>query len=247
MAMPWKKAKALIAWHRESPERIKDLNALFDACFRIQLKASKAAGHYIPLVVENVKGAQPWVGRAKAHYGSYYLWGDVEDVGGRIVASGPLRFGQASVKATRRDVQKVESSFQSAAVRQLPWVQEFGLPGEPDPHPMPGNPARSDGIKVPRNDTYRTTGQKCNKLTDPRYGSGVKQHGSGAAWFDKALDERRREASAVKNGHDWFGPGEDMSLQRRANSKSSARKAASAAIAEIPFELASYIARAFRP
>jgi hypothetical protein len=28
-------------------------------------------------VIENVKGAQPWVGRAKWHYGSFYLWGDV--------------------------------------------------------------------------------------------------------------------------------------------------------------------------
>jgi hypothetical protein len=32
---------------------------------------------YIPMVVENVKGAQPWVGRAAWHYGSFYLWGDV--------------------------------------------------------------------------------------------------------------------------------------------------------------------------
>jgi hypothetical protein len=26
---------------------------------------------------ENVRGAQPWVGRAQWHFGSYYLWGDV--------------------------------------------------------------------------------------------------------------------------------------------------------------------------
>jgi hypothetical protein len=32
---------------------------------------------YIPLVVENVCGAQKWVGRARWHYGSFYLWGDV--------------------------------------------------------------------------------------------------------------------------------------------------------------------------
>lgn len=34
-------------------------------CFRIQREASLAAGKPIPLVVENVKGAQPWVGRAR--------------------------------------------------------------------------------------------------------------------------------------------------------------------------------------
>jgi hypothetical protein len=66
-AMPWKKAKAL-----PPPD-----NALFEACFRIQREAEDAAGRPIPLVVENVCGAQKWVGRARWHYGSFYLWGDV--------------------------------------------------------------------------------------------------------------------------------------------------------------------------
>ena len=66
-AMPWKRAKAL-----PPPD-----NSLFEACFRIQREASEAAGRYIPLVVENVKGAQKWVGRAHAHFGSFYLWGDI--------------------------------------------------------------------------------------------------------------------------------------------------------------------------
>lgn len=66
-AMPWKRAKAL-----PPPS-----NELFDACFRIQREACEAAGRHIPLVVENVKGAQPWVGRARWNFGSYYLWGDV--------------------------------------------------------------------------------------------------------------------------------------------------------------------------
>ena len=66
-AMPWKKAKAL-----PPPD-----NALFEACFRIQREACEAAGHHIPLVVENVCGAQKWVGRARWHFGSFYLWGDV--------------------------------------------------------------------------------------------------------------------------------------------------------------------------
>lgn len=29
------------------------------------------------IVVENVRGAQPWVGRARRNFGSFYLWGDV--------------------------------------------------------------------------------------------------------------------------------------------------------------------------
>lgn len=51
----------------------------------------------------------------------------------------------------------------------------------------------------------------------------------------------------VKNGKDWFGPGEDSSLQRRYASRSDARKAASAQIAKIPFPLASHVARCFKP
>lgn len=31
----------------------------------------------MPLVVENVCGAQPWVGPARWRYGSFFLWGDV--------------------------------------------------------------------------------------------------------------------------------------------------------------------------
>jgi hypothetical protein len=66
-AMPWKRAKAL-----PPPS-----NELFDACFRIQREACEAAGRHVPLVVENVRGAQPFVGRARWNFGSFYLWGDV--------------------------------------------------------------------------------------------------------------------------------------------------------------------------
>ncbi len=79
MAMPWKLAKAKAAAIRAdtSGQMLADLNRLFDACFRIQAQASLAGGRHIPMVVENVRGAQPWVGRARWNFGSYYLWGDV--------------------------------------------------------------------------------------------------------------------------------------------------------------------------
>jgi hypothetical protein len=66
-AMPWKRAKAL-----PPPD-----NTLFESCFRIRREACEAAGRHIPLIVENVRGAQKWVGRARWNYGSFYLWGDV--------------------------------------------------------------------------------------------------------------------------------------------------------------------------
>jgi hypothetical protein len=103
LAMPWsrsknpegsKAAKALRRkWETEGPD-----NRLFDACFRIQREAIAAAGRHIPLIVENVRGAQPWVGQAKANYGSFFLWGDVETVNGAIVA-GQVRFGVERMSA----------------------------------------------------------------------------------------------------------------------------------------------------
>ena len=76
-AMPWSKAKALAARVRADPAQLAERLALFKACFRIQREACEAAGRHIPLVVENVRGAEPWVGKARWSFGSFYLWGDV--------------------------------------------------------------------------------------------------------------------------------------------------------------------------
>lgn len=76
---------------------------------------------------------------------------------------------------------------------------------------------------------------------------GRKQHGSGAAWWDKAPDDRRKEATAIKNGGDWFGSGDNCSAQRRHQSGSTSRKFASAMIAKIPQPLARHIAVTFLP
>lgn len=79
MAMPWKRAKAKAAAIRadKTGAALENLNRLFNACFRIQREACEAAGRHIPLVVENVRGATEWVGRARWNHGSFYLWGDV--------------------------------------------------------------------------------------------------------------------------------------------------------------------------
>ena len=79
MAMPWSKAKAKAATIRaDKTGRMRaDLTRLFNACFRLQSEACEAAGRHIPMVVENVRGAQEWVGYARWRFGSFYLWGDV--------------------------------------------------------------------------------------------------------------------------------------------------------------------------
>lgn len=88
MAMPWTRSRRLAEYYRASPERRQELNFLFDCCFRLQREATEAAGSHVPLVVENVKGAQPWVGRSRWHFGSFHLWGDVPALMPKAIARG---------------------------------------------------------------------------------------------------------------------------------------------------------------
>lgn len=107
MAMPWSKAKAKRQDYLEGRRDRSTLTALFDACFRIQREACAAAGRYIPMVVENVRGAQEWVGRSRWNFGSFHLWGDVP-------ALMPMTAKAVKVPGFRCDGSG--RSFQSAAV-----------------------------------------------------------------------------------------------------------------------------------
>ena len=77
MAMPWTRAKKIAREYLDGTRDRAKLTALFDACFRLQREANQSAGRRIPLVVENVRGANPWVGRSRWNAGSFHLWGDV--------------------------------------------------------------------------------------------------------------------------------------------------------------------------
>jgi hypothetical protein len=118
MAMPWTRAKQIARALRGEDEfptgytgsrTIEELNALFNACFRIQREACDAAGRHIPMVVENVRGAVPWVGRSRWNFGSYHLWGDVPALMPRTIAA-------HKVPTFRFDGSG--GSFQSASVRR---------------------------------------------------------------------------------------------------------------------------------
>jgi C-5 cytosine-specific DNA methylase len=113
MAMPWKLAKAKAAAIRADTTgaALKKLNQLFNACLRIQKEASMAAGRHIPMVVENVRGAIPWVGRSRWNFGSFHLWGDVP-------ALMPMTTGGIKVPSFRFDGSG--KSFQSALRRTAP-------------------------------------------------------------------------------------------------------------------------------
>src|SRR6202166_5316757 len=128
-AMPWSRAKALNAI---GPPH--NFIELFNACFRIQREASEAAGHYIPLIVENVCGAQKWIGRASWHFGSYFLWGDVP-------ALMPITVKGRKVSGFRFDGSG--GSFQTASVKisGQDW-NRHAKTGETSPH------WRMEGLKT---------------------------------------------------------------------------------------------------
>ena len=131
-AMPWKRAKAL-----PPPS-----NELFDACFRIQREASEAAGRHIPMVVENVKGAQPWVGRGAWHYGSFYLWGDVPAL---MPSAKAIKVPGFNFHAHENGI--AGGSFQSAAVK----VSGLNWSGSD----KPGNvAAHREGTKQPQGGSW---------------------------------------------------------------------------------------------
>jgi hypothetical protein len=145
MAMPWTRAKQIARALRGEDEfppgykgsrTIEELTALFDACFRIQREASAAAGRRIPMVVENVRGAEPWVGRARWSFGSYYLWGDVPALMPKTLSG--LKNPGFRFDGSGR-------SFQSESVER--HVEGVKVPSETGRRTAPGNSARFTSVE----------------------------------------------------------------------------------------------------
>jgi hypothetical protein len=181
---------------------------------------------YIPLVIENVRGAQEWVGaafygldawmkaspaerwrmgRSAWNFGSFHLWGDVP-------ALMPISAGSRKV------------------------AKKYAGPGNNVPQP---GIRHEGGIK----------GIETDRATLPDGTGGTSWFGAGRRADPR--DVRRNEngeyvnPDGTKIGGDWFS--DPNSTCRKHGSRSSARKAASAAIARIPFDLARHIAAVYKP
>ncbi len=210
-AMPWKRAKAL-----PPPD-----NALFEACFRIQREASEAAGRHIPLIVENVRGAQKWVGRARWNYGSFYLWGDVP-------ALMPITFKGSKVPSFRFDGSG--KSFQSASVEHT-GVKNPGLNWSAHADP-----------------DYRSSGKgACFRDTAIKNNGGSWFNIAHNTTSGKGKNPDGRKVKKDNLGGYGGNFGWDDTPLRRGSSKSPSRKAASAMIAKIPLPLSRHIAVTYRP
>src|SRR6185437_13054384 len=162
-AMPWKRAKAL------GPPLLGI--ELFAQAGRIQREACAAAGRYIPMVQENVCGAQRWVGRARWHYGSYYLWGDVP-------ALMPIS-GREVMKEGVAHRANGETNFHGSAARATK-VETMGAGWYPPGHPkhVPGLAFNTHAERAVKNtggswfNVAHNTGSGCGNNPDGRKASG---------------------------------------------------------------------------
>lgn len=171
-AMPWKRAKAL-----PPPD-----NTLFNECFRIQREAIEAAGHHIPLIVENVRGAQKWVGRARWNYGSFYLWGDVPALmpmtrkGEKKTQCSPVPVGKL-FRETGASVSRITTGHLEGRKVSMNFHE----------HEKTGKPGRS----------FQSAAVAEMGVKQPGI-SGIRENGKGDRWFQDGAARSGRKSNARK-------------------------------------------------
>jgi hypothetical protein len=190
LAMPWsrsttehsQKAKAMRRkWETEGPD-----NRLFDACFRIQREAIQAAGHYIPLIVENVRGAIPWVVRPpRWAFGSFVLWGDIPalmPIRSAVKNSGGSWFGQRDGEALERNDPRDMRRDASGEFVNADATGGWNHPGK-----------RLDGLKRPG----QTLSKGFNNWPKDDNGAYVMPDGTkiGGDWFSDSNSTCRKHGS----------------------------------------------------
>lgn len=231
MAMPWSKAKEKERKILADPKERERLCELFNQCFRIQREVSEAAGRYIPIVIENVRGANKWVGRSRWNFGSFHLWGDVPAL--MPIPMKLRKSSEGSWDLTRENYNPDHSwKREGNKTAGMNWSdqtkrgQDFTrIAGKQalEGTKLPGcslNPGaskwRPEGVKVPSDQGRRT---------DVGTGAGFTSRDCGLKDFKDFKD----------------------SPVCLLGSKSKQRKKASAEIAKIPPALAQWIAKCFKP
>lgn len=140
-----------------------------------QCQGSGRMYRYIPLIVENVRGAQPWVGRSVWNYGSFHLWGDVP-------ALMPINLKRGVKLGGGRS-----------------WTGKNGY-GSPDYKPFGFN---TENEKEWRDNKGRTSANRFEELADgqkvPEYSDPRRNGGKGVH-----LTSPRENEDGLKIGGDWF-------------------------------------------
>ena len=177
-AMPWSRAKAL---NCKPPSTFL---CLFYACFKIAREAG------VPVIVENVRGAQTWVGQAAWNFGSYFLWGDIPAL---------MPITMRAIKVPGFGFDGSGKSFQSAS------VAEKGIPHRPTGHWT--NPAENgtqqggDWFNIAHNTTSGTgNNPDGRKVGGDWFGTYAEQKAAGTISPGRLHgkgSEKRKAASAM--------------------------------------------------
>ena len=199
---------------------------------------------------ENVRGAQPWVGRSAWNYGSFHLWGDVPALmpinrkrgqkvpGFRFDGSGGS-FQTASVEATGQKQNPDGTNHPTGSWFRIADSSQGDRGGVKQLNPRGDNATAGrnrmglGGVKVPG----QVHGTEYALTRTGAHGQTVLGTRGGETKMETA-------GRGKEYGGDF---GWDGSAMRTGNSRSNARKAASAQIAKIPLELARHIAAVYYP
>lgn len=221
MAMPWSLAKEKMKKIQADPAEQKRLTDLFNQCFRIQREVSAATGHYVPIIVENVRGAQRWVGQARWNFGSYYLYGDVPALM-PIPSKIPIKQKGSMTPGVQRWCREGVAPLENKGSKTagMNW-SDRSLKGQ-DFTRIAGMQAQ-EGVKVPSETGRRTA------------------IGNGAIFTTRDC--------AIESVKGFTPHGQPLGKNEfsKHGSKSKKRKQCAAEIAKIPLTLSSYIARCFKP
>lgn len=251
MAMPWSRGKQIrnaLLGNGEFPNGYKgsrtiaQLNELFNACVRIGQEAG------CPIIIENVRGAQEWVGTARWAWGSFYLWGDVPalmPIPAKIrmkskISCAPRLF-QDHVATTSEEAHAFHYRMPDEGNKTVGMNWSDQTKRGQDFTRIAGKQAM-EGTKLPGNNSARRWEDRdvkrlCDATKIPSENGRRTDIGNGARFTSRDCGNEGNKQ--FKDFHD--------SPIAALGSKSKARKQASAEIAKIPPALAQWIARCFKP
>jgi hypothetical protein len=132
------------------------------------------------MIVENVRGAQKWVGRAQWHCGSFYLWGDVP-------ALMPMTLQLKAPGKNWNEWKDWDGTEENKPKSVRPWGDATKVPG------------------INWNDRSRPA-QGFNVVAAQRYREGVKQsgisgareNGKGDKWFQDGATRHGSKSNSRK-------------------------------------------------
>jgi hypothetical protein len=94
-------------WDQPWPNVVKNRKQPDLSLWRAAERIASEAGR--PLIIENVRGAQKFMGTAKAHFGKQYLWGDVPAL--LPIVDGPNYGRQKQSLSSTRKAERAEIPF----------------------------------------------------------------------------------------------------------------------------------------